>query len=263
MLLSKTQALIWTQNLIALAVFLQTLEFLQIRKTWGKNPIWDWEVIRIEFQFLPRYLRFFLDAVLNNSRFIFLLLIRAVAAVFVFFIPHPAFFFILLSTTVLISLRWRGTFNGGSDFMTLIVLTALVLGGLFAHTPGAQTACLWYIAFQTSSSYFISGLAKITKRNWRTGKALKGFFESTVYEPSPVLGFASRRPRVLFFASWFVMIFECTFPVALVNPNLCLAYLGLALGFHLANFYVFGLNRFLFAWAAAYPALYFCSQYPK
>ena len=35
---------------------------------------------------------------------------------------------------------------------------------------------------------------------------------------------------------------------------------GVALGFHLANVYAFGLNRFLFAWLAAYPALYYCSS---
>ena len=39
----------------------------------------------------------------------------------------------------------------------------------------------------------------------------------------------------------------------------CAGILVAAIGFHLVNFYAFGLNRFLFAWAAAYPALYFCS----
>jgi hypothetical protein len=36
--------------------------------------------------------------------------------------------------------------------------------------------------------------------------------------------------------------------------------LGLGLCFHLGAWLVFGLNRFVFVWAAAYPALLWCSQ---
>jgi hypothetical protein len=62
------------------------------------------------------------------------------------------------------------------------------------------------------------------------------------------------------FASWAVMIFECLFPLALVNTQSCLAFMSVAILFHLSNFYLFGLNRFLLSWAAAYPALLYCSQ---
>jgi hypothetical protein len=40
----------------------------------------------------------------------------------------------------------------------------------------------------------------------------------------------------------------------------CVAIVAVALAFHIANVYVFGLNRFVWAWAATYPALYFCSR---
>ena len=60
--------------------------------------------------------------------------------------------------------------------------------------------------------------------------------------------------------AWSVIGFECLFPLAWFDPRLCLLLMAAGAGFHLLNSYVFGLNRFLFAWLAAYPALWFCSQ---
>jgi hypothetical protein len=66
-----------------------------------------------------------------------------------------------------------------------------------------------------------------------------------------------RRCQLLAIA---VIAFETTFPLAFIDPWLSLALIGIGLCFHVANAIVFGLNRFLFAWASAYPALLFCSQ---
>jgi hypothetical protein len=51
-----------------------------------------------------------------------------------------------------------------------------------------------------------------------------------------------------------VIAFECAFPLALIDARL-LSLLGIA--FHVVNARVLGLNRFLWAWLAAYPALWF------
>ena len=60
-------------------------------------------------------------------------------------------------------IRWRGAFNGGSDFMTLVGLTGL----LIAHLVGAAGQPEWgwkaglgYVTLQTVSSYFVSGWVK-------------------------------------------------------------------------------------------------------
>jgi hypothetical protein len=61
--------------------------------------------------------------------------------------------------------------------------------------------------------------------------------------------------------SWSVLCFECGFPVALLVPSVTLPWLAVGLLFHVANAYIFGLNRFVFAWLAAYPSLlYFSGQ---
>ena len=54
---------------------------------------------------------------------------------------------------------------------------------------------------------------------------------------------------------WAVMVFELVFPLALFSQPALFIALGLAMLFHLANAYFFGLNRFVFAWLAAYPSL--------
>ena len=56
-------------------------------------------------------------------------------------------------------------------------------------------------------------------------------------------------------ASWLVITLECGFPAALVAPELAIALLTIAGTFHVGNALVLGLNRFVWAWLAAYPAL--------
>jgi hypothetical protein len=61
-------------------------------------------------------------------------------------------------------------------------------------------------------------------------------------------------------ASWLVIVFECAFPLVLwVRPQGAALLLACGLAFHLCNALVLGLNRFLWAWLAGYPALLFWS----
>jgi hypothetical protein len=263
MIFSAPDALYWTKQLIAVAIIFQTMEMLKIRNTFNATGVWRWETLKEEFEFLPALARRFLDWSLDYPHFLGVLGIRLAAAITLLFVPHATYIILIFMTTILISLRWRGTFNGGSDFMTLIILTALCVAPLFAEIPKLGGGCLWYIAIQACTSYFIAGFIKLKRTNWRNGRALSGFLESTIYPPAPFLQWVAHNSSVARIASWGVMVFEFSFPAALLNSHLCLFFIGLALIFHLANFYIFGLNRFLFAWAAAYPALYYCSELNK
>jgi hypothetical protein len=272
MTFSDGSALAWVEKLIAIAVILQTLELLALRKTISNEGVWRWDSLREDFAIFPTPIRVAFASVLRYPNFIFLLLARLVCAVlllsFPFFGPLSYLIFwpifgLLLGTT-LISWRWRGSVNGGSDFMTLIILMALGVATLFKNDPKVGIGCLWYISLQTCTSYFNAGWVKARRPNWRTGKAVAGFLNSTIYESynlGPSLLSVASHPSLRVFASWSVITFECAFPLALTGPHASLAFIGAALVFHLVNAYIFGLNRFLFAWGAAYPALYYCSQY--
>jgi hypothetical protein len=251
----------WIERLVAVAVLLQTIEYFQIRRVASRSGIWSWPVLREAFKEFPQAVRRVLDVLLDYPGFMALLGVRFACAVLTFAYPQPVFSLGLFLTTVLICLRWRGTFNGGSDYMTLIVLGGLCVGTFFGQYPAVAAGALWYVGLQVCLSYFVAGLVKLRAGNWRSGRALSGFLSSSNYAVPGLVRYALSQPLLAAGVSWGVILFECSFPLVLLSPHLCAAYIGLALAFHLAIAYLFGLNRFLFAWGAAYPALYYCSQY--
>ncbi|MCA9795018.1 MAG: hypothetical protein KC910_24590 [Candidatus Eremiobacteraeota bacterium] len=238
--------LLWTQRLLAFSVLLQTIELWRVRAAVSADGIWPWRVVREDFDFFPPLLRRFLDATLAYPNFLGLLLLQVFASLTLFWSLWAAP--VLLLTTVLVSLRWRGAFNGGSDYMTVAVLLPLAAAALADH-PVVVLACLWYVALQCCFSYFVAGVVKLSRANWRNGKALMAFTGGR-------LSLAWAR-----WLSWLVIGFQCAFPLALLWPALCPVFVLGALGFHLGNFYLFGLNRFLWAWLATYPALFYCAAY--
>ena len=254
---------LWIERTIGVATLLQTLEYWAIRDTLRPGGIWNWAVLRREFVSLPRPLLALLDRLLSYEGFMGLLGARFIAAALLLFFPHGAVLLVLLFSTLLISMRWRGTFNGGSDYMTLIVLIALCVGHGFSGHPRVMQGALVYVALQVCLSFFIAGWVKLKSREWRQGRALSGFLNSSYYDAPPRLRPLANNMVLVRLASWGVILFECAFPLALWRPELCLVFVGLALLFQLANVYLFGLNRFVWAWAAAYPALYYCSQWSQ
>lgn len=258
---SPLTTLLWIEKLIAVAIVLQTLELLQIRETISEGGVWRWSTLKKEFEVFPLPAQKVLALLLNHPNFLVVLLARLVCAVLIFFFPHPALIFVLLLSSILICLRWRGTFNGGSDYMTLVILSAAFIAAAFQNHPPVVVGALWYISIQVCLSYFVAGLVKLKRSNWRTGAALSGFLNSASYLVPPTIQTLIKKPWVSLLASWSIIIFECAFPIALFSPQVCAAMIALAFLFHLGNVYVFGLNRFLFAWCAAYPALYYCSGF--
>ena len=254
MFASPQVALVAVERVIAVAVILQTLELWLVRRVAADDGVWRWPTMRQE---LPA--RGLLDLLLGYRGFLVLLAARLAAAVALVFVPHLAMLLVLLATSLLVSLRWRGSVNGGSDFMTLVVLSALAVAAAFPTRPMVAVGCLWYIAIQACNSYFLAGLVKLKSAAWRDGRALPAFLAGAVHDPTVLLR-ALSRPWLARAAGYFVIALECSFPLALFRPEACAVLVGLALVFHVANVYVFGLNRFLWAWAATYPALFYCSQ---
>jgi hypothetical protein len=180
----------------------------------------------------------------------------------VVWIFHPALFiaFLFLSTW-LIAIRFRGIFNGGSDSMTVLVALGLSIAQAFHDHPLALKASFAFIAVHVTASYFLAGLSKLKNSEWRRGIALPIFFKTPRYDSPPqILRELLEKPKIAKHVSWMIMLFECSFPLAWTGPNVCIFYIALALIFHIVNYYVFGLNRFFFAWMSAYPALFFWSH---
>jgi hypothetical protein len=185
-----------------------------------------------------------------------LLMANCAASAVLLIFPLEGAALFLFVTTLLIAARWRGAFNGGSDYMTLQVLLVLAILQFFRERHGVLAAGLSYLAIQAATSYFIGGFVKLKSASWRAGQALPAFMLSSVYGRNSLLQ-GHRAAGLL--ASWLLIVFECTFPLALFDVKLCALYLVTAMVFHAANFAIFGLNRFIWAWLAAYPAIVYFS----
>jgi uncharacterized membrane protein (DUF485 family) len=150
--------------------------------------------------------------------------------------------------------RFAGPYNGGSDRMSFLVLWCLLAAHLAPPGPWQELA-LGYLAAQLVLSYLVSGLVKLRNPDWRSGQALSEVFAYSAYPATENLRALARRKRLLWAGSWAVMLFEAAFPLALAAQPLLIAALILGAGFHLANAVLFGLNRFVWAWLAAYPSV--------
>lgn len=150
--------------------------------------------------------------------------------------------------------RYQGPYNGGSDRMGLLTLYCLCLSRWLPDGILAEAA-FGYLAVQLILSYFISGQVKIVNPEWRSGRALADVFSFSAYPVAESLRAFASYPRLLWAASWAVMLFEVLFPFSVLNATTLIAALVLAAGFHLANACLFGLNRFVWFWITAYPSI--------
>jgi hypothetical protein len=160
----------------------------------------------------------------------------------------------LAGLSLLILWRFRGPYNGGSDRMGLLALWCLALSRVLPPPP-LQELAFGYLGTQLMLSYFISGGVKIINLDWRSGRALADVFRFSAYPVAENLRRWAERPRVLLAMSWAVMLFELAFPLTLLSRPTLIAGLAVAALFHLANAWLFGLNRFFWTWLAVYPAI--------
>ena len=257
---SPLETLLLISRLLGIAITFQSLEFIKIKESISEKGIWRWSELSSDYLFLPEKVRDFLNFIMKDSVFNELMKLRFFIGLMAFFYPHFLLIFLFLFfTTFLITLRWRGSFNGGSDYLTLIILFCLCVAFTNKSSEVLGKGALWYISLQVISSYFLAGLYKIKQEKWRSGKAITAFVTSPNYRVPVIIGEKSTDPTWAKIFSWAVMLFEMSFPLVLVHPSLTFFYLSAGIAFHLTNFFIFGLNRFFWAWCASYPAIIFCA----
>ncbi|MEO5666570.1 MAG: HTTM domain-containing protein [Bdellovibrionota bacterium] len=236
---SLSSALDLTRVLAGIAVLLQNLEMRSLRKS----------LARIGGSFTDRYF----GGILAMQLFGVLCLIVLPD----FHAPSAA---VVFATSLLISVHFRGSFNGGADAMTLVILSALCVAFAFPSHPLATKAALVYIGLHSTLSYVIAGISKLKKSRWRSGAEIRDSLKDSSYAvPATLVRSFSEAPTA-FAVSWTLMLFEIAVVPALMSPHTLSAWLVLALAFHLLNFAALGLNRFLFVWVATYPALIYLGE---
>lgn len=253
-------ALECTARLIAVAVALQSIELLQLRRQFSDTGIWRFEVLAREYRDLPSPLRALLGLLLPYRAFVALLALQLVSAGVMLICGCLGAAPLLLCASLLISVRFRGTFNGGSDMMTVVILLAMSVAACVPARPALQAGCLGYIAVQATLSYAIAGLTKLKESEWHRGQALQNLIVGSHYAVPEYVRAVLVRPGCACALSWLIIGFECGFVLAWFDPRVCAALLVVGALFHLSNAAVLGLNRFLFAWVASYPALLYVAH---
>lgn len=238
----------------AFALVLQNLEMLSIWRRFPVARIWSWSVLEREY---CRPLRMILRCFLHESAFPSLLLVGAGLAGVLAWQPTLVVALAVLLWTWLVCARWRGTFNGGSDYMTFVLLGGILVGLMNPADERYRVAGLAYIALQTILSYVLAGFAKIRNPAWRSGAALRDFLVSSPYEVPAELRQWAQTTSWLRGLSWVFLLWEISFPLALWNMSCAGFYLFTGALFHGLNSYALGLNRFWWMWLAAYPAVCF------
>ncbi|PIT74436.1 hypothetical protein [Limnohabitans sp. B9-3] len=249
-----------TEILFACSLLIQTLEYLRMGKVTADDGLWSWQLQRADIP--SATVRAFLDVLFKARMHQLHLILRLLAALWLAVqgasISLIGFLFV---GNLLILIRWRGAFNGGSDFMTLVVLTGLLIAqvvSIFANPQLGWQAGFWYIAIQSITSYFMSGAVKLLRPEWRNGSALTIFLNGAIYGPlSPTHPLRNKWLAML--SSWCFIGWEIMFPLSLLDPRLAAVFCAVAAFFHFLVFWFFGLNRFFWAWLCSFPAIIWCS----
>ena len=249
-----------TELVFAWSLTIQTLEYLRMGPYTADDAFWSWQLQRADIPNAP--VRALLDVLfkprVHQLHLVLRLLGALVLAVQGASLPLMLFLFL---GNLLILIRWRGAFNGGSDFLTLVVLTGLLIAqvvGALGNPELGWQAGFWYIAIQAITSYFMSGSVKLLRREWRNGSAMTIFLNGAIYGPlSPTHPLRNRWLALM--GSWGFIVWEILFPLSLLDPRLAAVFCAVAAVFHFLVFWFFGLNRFFWAWMCSFPAIIWCS----
>jgi len=259
-ILSTPVAIRAIEFLFAMCAGIQTLEYWRMRHAMQGDGLWVWSIQR---QDIPTpWIRRCLDGLYTPAMFSALLLTRFMALISLAMqgshLYNIGFLFV---SNLAILIRWRGAFNGGSDFMTLVVLTGLLIAQVVSQLESPELgwrAGFWYITIQSITSYFMSGSVKLLKREWRDGSAMTIFLNTAIHGPLSSNHWL-RQPWLAAISSWSFILWECAAPLALLDARLALVFCTIAAFFHFLVFWYFGLNRFFWAWIATFPAIVWCA----
>jgi len=246
--------------LFAISACIQTVEYLKMRPAMGQHGLWSWAIQR---QDIPNaFAQKLFDALFSENIFTGLLWARLLALGSLVVqganLANVTFLFV---SNLAVLIRWRGAFNGGSDFMTLVVLTGLLISQWLGYIENPELgwrACFWYITIQSITSYFVSGAVKLLRPEWRNGSAMTIFLNAAIHGPLSQ-NHRLRNPWLATLGSWTFILWECAAPLALLEVRLAILFCSVAALFHFLVFWFFGLNRFFWAWMASFPAIVWCA----
>ncbi|HEX2093861.1 MAG TPA: hypothetical protein VHG28_15770 [Longimicrobiaceae bacterium] len=260
--LTPSEALALVERVGAVAVLISSLEMLARPGLFADAGLLSWSTEQLRARWLTHgSLARVLQVAFRPPAVLWIVGLRTAAATAVIASPRPHGVLVGAVALTSLLLMLRNTYgNDGADQLGLITFVAASFAHLFT-SPVVIAAVLWFLALQGCLGYFTSGVAKLAGPRWRNGTGLVGVFETQTYGARTLSRMLREHPRLAVASSWAVIVGEALFPVTLVAPQpIALALLAFGASFHLGAAAVMGLNTFLWAFPATYPAIWYCAQ---
>lgn len=253
--MTENLALRLTSGLIGFSIALACLEYIFLITNNSIFKVWSFKNLESElytsFPVPKKMIHFFFA----DQNFIIFVVVQMICAVSMIWSLNWILVLVVLLIQFLICIRFRGTFNGGSDFMTVVILTGLFISAI--NSNGLKWG-LVYIAIHSLISYFKAGFVKAKNPEWTNGTALIEFFQRSPISSTKYLSEVLKNQKgfIQIFSILFI-VFELSVPLAILFPILLPAYFSIAVLFHFSAYALFGLNRFFWVWLSTWPAIFF------
>lgn len=200
-------------------------------------------------------------AMIPLAVFFFLRLVSSVAIMWiVLFSKHVPTVTLAAYIILTLIIRMRPHLgNNGADKMLLLGATAYFLA-LIAKIPGNQMLALFALSSQLSLAYATAGIVKLCEKGWWNGRFLSVIFATETFGHRSIGELFSSVPWLTQVGGIAIVSFEmsCSFAPWL-SPRASALLLMTAGIFHLCTAVFMGLNTFVFAYAAAFPAALYTS----
>ena len=145
-----------------------------------------------------------------------------------------------------------------ADDLGNVICVALLLACLGGR---ADEACLVFIAGMSLLAHSTAGIAKMPHAGWFDGSFVLAVSSTRSFGLSSLAALMRRLPWLPRLVGWAIVLAESLFPLVVVLPmKWAVAILTIGLLFHCAVAPVMGLNTFVWAFPATYPAILFTNH---
>src|SRR5215471_360627 len=192
---------------------------------------------------------------LGNRMFIWLIVLNAVVAAALLIWPSVAGLIAAAAALQVMLMKRHHVTIDGSDQMILVVLVTCMLGRISGDALAIRAA-VSFLAAELTLAYLVAGLAKAASPYWQSGEAFPMIVQTRMYGQPMAARMVNRHPGLGHAASYAVFCWESLFILALTAPPTVVAVIfACGVGFHAGCAVVMGLNRFMWAFVASYPAV--------
>jgi hypothetical protein len=251
-----------TLAIAATGGFVSSLELLAIRDAFRENGLLSWRVVRLDRPKVMGLLGIF-GFLMKWPGIQALIAARSVAALVcaIWCMRGPAPLSLIAVYMVLgflLTLRAPLLVDGAERMMNVAVVTCFLAGCVGGEPAGRIGLC--FLAAQLSLAYSTSGIVKIGVSGWKRGRLPREILSTVSFGRGNLHASLSLRPHLGRSLALGLIVGELLWGFApWVPPRLAFSLIACALLFHLTAAAVMGLNTFLFAFTAAFPAAVYTS----